>query len=140
MSERIYFGKRTVPKKRRKKGERKKVTRPQKKGKAAELEVCKLIESILGGKAVRTPQSGAWEIKGDIWNRGNLLASWLVEVKRQEKWSVPAWIRKAREQCGRQEWVLVMRRSNEDWVACVELRALLNLMAMVQGESDAEQG
>ena len=116
-------------------GGRKLVTRPQKKGKAFELEVCKDVTAKLGGLADRVPCSGGLEwMKGDIFCRGNALAGWHIEAKRCESLSVPAWTRKAREQAGSHRWLVVYRRSGETAKVVLELDDLLNLLAIVQGD------
>jgi hypothetical protein len=116
---------------------KKKLKRPQAKGKAYERELCKEITAKLGGLADRVPCSGALPMmKGDLWCRGNVLAGYHIEAKRCESLQIPAWTRKAEEQAGRSHWLVVYRRSGERSRVVLDWDWFLNLLAMLQeGES-----
>lgn len=102
------------------------------KGKNAEREFGKLCEGYLGGSVRRTPCSGGLDMKGDLRPMGNILSDFSLEVKRQEKWSVPAWIRQAEADAGGKPWVLAMRRNKEPWRVVMDAEDWLRLMSELQ--------
>ena len=104
----------------------------KRKGKTGEREFGKLCEKFLGGSAKRTPCSGGLDIKGDLRPSGNILSAFHVEVKRQEKWSLPAWIGQAVADAGARPWVLAVRRSNCPWRVVMDAEDWLRLMSELQ--------
>jgi len=104
----------------------------KRKGKTAEREVGKKCEDALGGSVKRTPCSGGLDMKGDLRPHGNILEGWHMEIKRQESWSVPAWIRQAEGDAGSSPWVLWMRRSNCPWRVVMDAEDWLRLMSELQ--------
>ena len=56
------------------------------KGKGFERELAKEIEERLGGRAYRSPSSGAmWYAKQDVVCTGNIMQRFHIEAKRQER-------------------------------------------------------
>lgn len=52
-----------------------------------------------------------------------------IECKRQESWSVPAFIKQAKQNnMPDTDWLLVMKRSREDAVICMDANAFMRLM------------
>lgn len=94
------------------------------KGAAAEREVAAIINDRLGTDLRRTPLSGGMTWKGDIrgWDRMH------VEVKRQERLSIPAWVKQAEDDCPEGDIPLVVfRQSREPWRVVIRLDDLLGL-------------
>lgn len=94
------------------------------KGAAAEREVAAIINDRLGTDLRRTPLSGGMTWKGDIrgWDGMH------VEVKRQERLSIPAWVKQAEDDCPEGDIPLVVfRQSREPWRVVIRLDDLLGL-------------
>jgi len=61
-----------------------------------------------------------------------------VECKRQESWSVPAWIRQAKEnQVPGTDWLLVMRSSREEPMVVMDALAFFKLLRQLQEMKEA---
>lgn len=112
------------------------------KGASGEREVATIFRSH-GFTCQRTPNSGGLMFKGDlIWE--NIEASGArgatptrlstfprihVEVKRSERWDVPAYIRQAELDAEGKPWLVAMRRNRTPWYAVVPLEWLVQLLA-----------
>ena len=73
----------------------------------------------------RTPLSGGMDWKGDIqgW------PGFHVEVKRQERLSIPAWVKQSEDDCPEDCVPLVVYRSSrEPWRVVLKLDDLLDLL------------
>jgi hypothetical protein len=95
------------------------------KGSAAEREVINILKEAGYTKVSRSPNSGGWILKGDVlwWE------DFFVEVKRQEKLSIPAWWQKCVEQAGSTKIpLLIFRRSREEWKVTMRLDDFLGLL------------
>jgi Holliday junction resolvase len=108
----------------------------RRKGASAEREVVAILREF-GFNARRTPQSGAWEIPGDVMG----VDGYAIEVKRCERWNVPAWLRQAHVAArGGDVPVLVFRRSASGadpcgrWHACLPLAEWASLVKSAAGE------
>jgi len=112
------------------------VVNANRKGKGGEHEAGKLVCKHLGGEYRRTPNSGGLNVKSDIRFYGNALEGWHVEVKRQERWSLPKWIRQARRDAGAKPWLIPFRRNDECWYICMEAEDFLVLVAELQEAED----
>ena len=97
----------------------------RRKGKTAELEVVHKFHEYGFTDVRRTGDTG--QADGDLENTPDY-----TEVRRREKLNIPAWVRECREESGDREWVLIARRSREDWVAVVELDRYLELLRLEQ--------
>jgi hypothetical protein len=95
------------------------------KGQRGEREVAAIFKAN-GFRVERVPNSGGLLIKGDLYGDDRCPH---VEVKRAERWDVPAWIRQARAESDGRPWLLALRRSNGPWYAVVELAGLVELLA-----------
>jgi hypothetical protein len=95
------------------------------KGASAEREVAGIIKTRLGIEMRRTPLSGGMDWKGDIQGWDGMH----VEVKRQERLSIPSWVEQAEGDCPDGCVPLVVfRRSREPWRVVLGLDALLDLV------------
>lgn len=78
----------------------------RRKGSRGELEVAKVFADH-GFNVRRTPNSGGLSIKGDLIG----LDGYSVEVKRQERLAIPAWLRQAHRDAGIDVPLLIFRTS-----------------------------
>jgi len=90
------------------------------KGSAAEREVVAILQEH-GYDVHRTPLSGALEwLPGDITGM-----PYVIEVKRCERLDLPGWVRQAKEQANGKPWLLIFRRSREEWLVVMPLEQWL---------------
>ena len=55
-----------------------------------------------------------------------------VECKRQESWSVPAWIKQAKDnQIEETDWLLIARRSHEEPVVIIDATAFFEIIGQL---------
>ena len=107
----------------------------RKKGARGELEVAAVL-STHGLSARRTPNSGGLVWRGDLQG----VEGYCIEVKRCERWNVPAWLAQAHAASrGGEVPVLVMRRSVDGgpagrWHAVIPLEEFARLVAADQRE------
>jgi len=95
------------------------------KGQRGELEVAAIFQAA-GFDCDRTPNSGGLRITGDLY--GDLPCH--VEVKRQERLQLPAWLRQAAHDAPEGVMPLVAFRQNHgEWFAALPLTALVDLLA-----------
>lgn len=95
------------------------------KGQVAEREVAAIINEQLGTDLRRTPLSGGMVWKGDIrgWDGMH------VEIKRQEKLALPAWLKQTEDDCPQGDTpLLIFRQSREPWRAVLRLTDLLTII------------
>jgi len=60
-----------------------------------------------------------------------------VECKRQENWSIPAWIKQAKSnQEPGTEWLLFCRRNNEEAVVVMDAEAFFHLLRMYKRNTE----
>lgn len=96
------------------------------KGGRGEREVAAIFQAH-GFDCERVPNSGALRIKGDLY--GTLPVH--VEVKRQERIQLPAWLRQAAEEAPEGFPPLVAFRQNgEQWYGAAPLPFLVALLAV----------
>ena len=104
------------------------------KGQVAEREVAKIISETLGIPMLRrTPLSGGMDWKGDVvgWD------GYHVEVKRQERLSIPAWIKQAEDDCPPGSVPLVIyRQSHQPWRVVITLNDLLTIITNKEKQHD----
>jgi len=85
------------------------------KGKDFEREIAKDIEERLGGRAYRSPSSGAmWYAKADVECRGNVMTRFHIEAKRQERVNLEDAYGQALRGAGPEKMPLVVTRRNRD--------------------------
>lgn len=86
------------------------------KGAGAEREIVGILTEA-GYSCHRTPHSGAltW-LKGDVTGM-----DYCIEVKRQETVRLADWVRQAKEQAGNKPWLLMHRRSRQEWLVTMPL-------------------
>lgn len=98
--------------------------RSRNKGAEAEREIGRLIDAagFTGSKRMGRNGYSAEDIDHTI------PGVW-IEAKRQEKLSIPSWLRQAEEGCGNLTPVVVFRQSRQPWRAVVPLDWLLSLLA-----------
>ena len=104
------------------------------KGKSFEREIAKDIEERLGGRAYRSPSSGAmWYAKADVNCQGNIMTRFHIEAKRQERVNLEDAYGQALRGAGTGKTPLVVTRRNRD-VAMVYLtwEDFLSLMEELQ--------
>lgn len=110
--------------------------RSRTKGARAELEVARILTAA-GFPARRTPNSGGLAIKGDLTGSAGepCIPGYALEVKRQERLNIPAWLRQAHADAGGNVPLLVFRcnakvRSDplNTWHVCLPLEDLLGLL------------
>ena len=106
------------------------------KGKQFERELAKDIEQILGGRAWRTPCSGAlWWNKADVNCRDNVMTRFHIEAKRQEKWSLDTWFGQAvRGTAEGKIPLVVVRRNREVPMIYMRWRDFLDLMKKLKSK------
>lgn len=96
------------------------------KGMAAEREVRDIINSLSSFKVHKTPHSGAltW-LKGDLIGLPDIH----IEVKRQERIQIDAWMRQAADQADAgQVPAVVYRKSRTPWHICMPLVDFIQLL------------
>ena len=104
------------------------------KGKSFEREIAKDIEERLGGRAWRSPSSGAmWYAKQDVVCQGNIMQRFHLEAKRQERVNLEEAYGQALRGAGTGKIPLVVTRRSRD-VAMVYLTwdDFLSLMEELQ--------
>jgi Holliday junction resolvase len=86
------------------------------KGATAEREVRDILNAA-GFDTHRTPHSGALDwLKGDICG-----TDYCIEVKRCEQVRMSDWCKQAQDQAEGKPWLLIHRRSREDWKVTMPL-------------------
>lgn len=95
---------------------------PRRKGKAGEKELAELCAKY-GFAITRTQDNGD---PGDIFG----LPGFIVEAKRQNRWSISEWIDQARGYARRLEcaWVVGVRRDRDEWLAILRFEDYLELL------------
>ena len=93
------------------------------KGARGEREVATILRAH-GLDVRRVPNSGGLDTIGDLLG----LDCYHLEVKRQERLALPAWIAQAADECGDKVPVVVFRQSRGQWYACLPLGELANLL------------
>ena len=110
-----------------------------KKGKEFENEIAHQIEERLGGRAWRTPCSGAkWWQKADIAGKGNIVVErFHIEAKRQERVNLEDAYGQALRGAGPDKMPLVVTRRNRD-ISMVYMKwdDFLALMEELQNAQD----
>ncbi len=104
------------------------------KGKSFERELAKEIEERLGGRAYRSPSSGAmWYAKQDVVAMGNIMSRFHIEAKRQERVNLEEAYGQALRGAGPEKIPLVITRRNRD-ISMVYLKwdDFLSLMEELQ--------
>ena len=107
----------------------------QRKGKAAERELAKLIEAQTGERCFRTPQSGAakelsaGDLLGPVFNGGHTLPKQLWESKNHARSHFYEWWVQASENAESEGKtpVLAVRQPNAKWTATVPLEAWIEV-------------
>jgi len=90
------------------------------KGSAAEREVVAILQEH-GYDVHRTPLSGALE-----WMPGDITGMpYCIEVKRCEQVRLSDWIKQAKEQANGKPWLLIHRRSRQEWLVTMSLEQWL---------------
>jgi len=85
------------------------------KGKSFEREIAKEIEDRLGGRAYRSPSSGAmWYAKQDVVCQGNIMARFHIEAKRQERVNLEESYGQALRGAGTGKTPIVITRKSRD--------------------------
>ena len=115
-----------------------KPTSIRKKGKDYERELAKDIEYHLGGRAWRTPMSGAmWHNKADVNARYNIMERFHIEAKRQEKLNFhKAYSQSINGASNTKIPIVVCRRSNEPSMVFFKWDDFLSLMKEIQEKED----
>jgi hypothetical protein len=109
------------------------------KGKCYERELGKEIEQRLGGRAWRSPSSGAmWYAKQDVVCTGNIMQRFHIEAKRQERVNLEEAYGQALRGAGTGKVPIVVTRKSRD-VSMVYMKwdDLLTLLEELQGKEDA---
>lgn len=105
------------------------------KGKQFERELSKEIEQRLGGRAWRSPSSGAmWYAKADVVCSGNVLQRFHIEAKRQERVNLEEAYGQALRGAGTDKVPIVVTRKSRD-VSMVYMKwdDFLSLLEELQG-------
>ena len=85
------------------------------KGKEYERELAKEIEARLGGRAWRSPSSGAmWYAKQDVVCKDNIMARFHIEAKRQERVNLEEAYGQALRGAGQNKVPIVVTRKSRD--------------------------
>ena len=111
------------------------------KGKDYERELAAEIEARLGGRAWRTPCSGAqWWNKADIGAKGNIIAErFHIEAKRQERVNLEEAYGQALRGAGTGKVPIVVTRKSRDVSMCyLKWDDLLTLLEELQGRGSRE--
>jgi Holliday junction resolvase len=86
------------------------------KGATAEREIVGIL-SEAGYDVHRCPHSGALS-----WMKGDIVGTeYVIECKRQEQTRLNDWVTQAREQAGNKPWLLMHRRSRQEWLVTMPL-------------------
>lgn len=86
------------------------------KGKRGELEVVHILKEA-GYDVDRVPNSGGLRWKGDIYGFGD----YHIECKFCEQVRLNDWVKQATEQAQGKPWLLIHRRSREEWKVTMPL-------------------
>ena len=102
------------------------------KGSRGEREVAEKLREN-GFEASRNARNGISGMAGGQDISHSLDGYW-IEVKRAEKWSLPAWIRQAERDAGDEEVPLVVfRSSRQPWRVVLDFDKFLELMREAKG-------
>lgn len=91
----------------------------QQKGKRFERELAKELEKVFSVKCKRTPQSGGWEMKGDIISVQGVPSLYHWECKCQESLNIWNALAQAERDCqvGKTPVVVFKRNFSQTYVA-----------------------
>jgi len=89
------------------------------KGSTAEREIVSILREH-GYDVERSPLSGALSWKGDV-----IGMDYCIEVKRCERWALPAWIEQTKREAQGKRWLLMFRRSRQEWFVVMPLEQWL---------------
>ena len=86
------------------------------KGAAGEREVVDIL-SEAGYPVHRCPHSGALS-----WMKGDIVGTeYVIECKRCEQTRLNDWVKQAEEQAAGKPWLLMHRRSRQEWLVTMPL-------------------
>jgi hypothetical protein len=107
---------------------------PRRKGSDYERELARDIEQYLGGRAWRSPSSGAmWYAKQDVVCTGNIASRFHIEAKRQERVNIEEAYGQALRGAGTDKIpVVVVRRNRDISMAYLKWVDLLTILAELQ--------
>lgn len=106
------------------------------KGRNLQQLVCERISQTTGlpwGKDAPIESRPMGQMGVDVRLDKEALAAfpYSVECKAQESWSVPAWVKQAKDnQMPNTDWVLVAKRSREDPIVIISIDTFFRLVAM----------
>jgi len=101
---------------------------PQKKGKAYERQIAKLLSKAFDCDVRRTPCSGGLDIKGDLRNLYGVLDRFVIECKKQEHINIWKALDQTTRQGGSKIGLLIFSRNNEKDYVCLELNDFIGLL------------
>ena len=93
------------------------------KGARGEREVARIFRAA-GFDCNRVPNSGGLRLKGDLYGD----VPFHVEVKRQERLQIWAWLAQAEAEADGKTPLVAFRRSGGRWYACLPLDDLLGIL------------
>ena len=115
-----------------------KISSAKAKGRGLQQWVCKKISELTGyeygssgdDKPIESRPMGQMGCDVRMESQVKKLFPYSVECKRCENWSIPAWIKQAKEnQAQNTDWLLIIKKSHEDPIAIIDA----NLFFEIQG-------
>ena len=115
-----------------------KISSAKAKGRGLQQWACKKISELTGyeygssgdDKPIESRPMGQMGCDVRMESQVKKLFPYSVECKRCENWSIPAWIKQAKEnQMQNTDWLLIIKKSHEDPIAIIDA----NLFFEIQG-------
>lgn len=108
------------------------------KGRKAQQWIMRKISDLIGipcGKdeLIASREMGQSGTDVRLIGKAQKMFPFSVESKWQETWSVPAWIRQAKEnQKEGTNWLLLMKRNQHEYVICLDAKVFFKLLSKIK--------
>lgn len=111
------------------------------KGRRLQKEICEKISHLTGfewgssgdDKPIESRPMGQKGVDVRMESQVQKLFPYSVECKNQETWSVPAWIKQAKENKKKgTDWLLFCRRNNFKTIVVMDVNAFFKLLERIQ--------
>lgn len=113
------------------------VSAAKSKGRNLQKLVCQMVSDLTGipwgvDELISSRPMGQSGVDVALIGKARKLCPLSIEAKRQESFSIPAWVRQAQEnQLPETAWVLVAKRSREKPIAILDLDEFFNLLSQI---------
>lgn len=107
------------------------------KGRNLQQQVCQLVSDLTGipygiDELIASRPMGQAGTDVQLIGKARKLCPFSIECKRQESFSIPAWVRQAKEnQLPDTTWLLVAKRSREKAIVILALDEFFNLLSQI---------